>query len=71
MEQLSTTHYSVAGIMFLCRVKQETRRLFDKLHIEQGCLLGLIHGSQIDWSADDELCQLVCELGQQITTDVE
>jgi len=55
----------------VCRVRQEISHLIDKLHIEQNCQIGLIHGSQLDWSSDPELCKLVCELGQPIAQRVD
>ena len=54
----------------VCRVHEEINHLIDKLHMEQNCQLGLIHGSQIDWSADPELCKLVSELGQPVVQRV-
>lgn len=50
----------------VARVHQEINHLIDKLHIEQNCQLGLIHGSQIDWYSDPELCTRICELGQPV-----
>lgn len=50
----------------VARVHQEVNDVIDKLHIEQNCQLGLIHASQIDWSSDQELCKLICELGQPV-----
>ena len=57
--------------VFMCRVYEETNQLIDRLHVEQNCLLGLVHGSQIDWSSDAELCKLVCELGQPVDQRVQ
>lgn len=55
----------------VARVRQEISHLIDKLHIEQNCQIGLIHGSQVDWSSDPEMCKLLCELGQPIAQRVD
>jgi len=58
-------------LLGVCRVHQEINHFIDKLHIEQNCQLGLIHGSHIDWSSDPELCKHICELGQPVVQRVD
>ena len=57
--------------VFVCSVHQETNHLIDRLQIVQNCQLELIHGSQVDWFSDAELCKLVCELGEPIAERVD
>jgi len=68
-----TFHFALCAFVSFCvyRVNQEINHLIDRLHIVQNCQLALLHGSQIDWSSDPELCKLVCELGQPVTQRVD
>jgi len=48
------------------RALQTHDQLIDKLQVLQNCFQGLVLGSGINWSDDEELRTVVLEVGQNV-----